>query len=328
MVSLQLAPLVRPTLRSARGCSQRPLAQRCLTTTHARAAEISSEAATSSTPAADPSAQGSRDAPAAETYKQFLERIAYRYREAQPLNWLSETPFPMNPSFRPPPPISDLQRETMYREYMSDPVKNNVRMLSQKYGLSIKRVDAILRLKGHERAWTKGKQLQTGFQAGMELLLRATTHKAASQADRRYDVHEADILEQDENRDAMRQRYQRAYWESVPEGSSEPIVPRSLEHAREKAKDWARKAEEFKSIPQLLQRVPDTPWMKRPTEKVILREREGRPSLRFIDVGTKFMDVDQRVKQLARAGRAVTRRRAAATAAREQWKAERAKATA
>lgn len=33
----------------------------------------------------------------------------------------------------------------------------------------------------------------------------------------RTDAHEADILEQDEQRDAARQRYQRLYWESVPE---------------------------------------------------------------------------------------------------------------
>lgn len=61
----------------------------------------------------------------------------------------------MNPSFRPPPPISDAQRETMYVEYMKDPEANSVRVLSQRYNLSIKRVDAILRLKGLERAWRK-----------------------------------------------------------------------------------------------------------------------------------------------------------------------------
>lgn len=54
----------------------------------------------------------------------------------------------------------------------------------------------------------------------MELLLGVTTHKAASHTDKRYDVHEADTLEHDENRDALRQRYQRAYWESIPETGS------------------------------------------------------------------------------------------------------------
>ena len=54
----------------------------------------------------------------------------------------------------------------------------------------------------------------------MELILNA------SQSDKtersfvnaiRYDVHEADTLEAEERRDAARQRYQRSYWESVPE---------------------------------------------------------------------------------------------------------------
>jgi hypothetical protein len=40
----------------------------------------------------------------------------------------------------------------------------------------------------------------------------------------RWDVMEADSLEQDENRDAQRQRYQRLYWESVPEDGRVSLV--------------------------------------------------------------------------------------------------------
>lgn len=63
----------------------------------------------------------------------------------------------------------------------------------------------------------QGKQLQTGFQQGMEKLLGVDQEIRNRQEWGRRDVHEADILEQDENRDAIRQRYQRLYWESVPE---------------------------------------------------------------------------------------------------------------
>ncbi|KAJ3510752.1 hypothetical protein NMY22_g15876 [Coprinellus aureogranulatus] len=210
----------------------------------------------------------------------------------------------MNPSFRPPPPISDAQRETMYREYVADPERNSVRVLSQRYNLSLKRVDAILRLKGMERVWKQGKQLQTGFQAGMEHLLGATTHKAVNMnwQDPRFDVQEADILEQDENRDAARQRYIRLYWESVPDNGSEPIVPGSLEHAHAKALQYAKRTEEFKAIPELMPRVPDTEWMTRPKSKVVRLERENRPTLQFIDVGAKFMDVNERIQRIAAAG--------------------------
>ncbi len=61
----------------------------------------------------------------------------------------------MNPSFKPPPPLSDVVRQKIYIEFMGDPNKNSVRVLSQRYHLSLKRVDAILRLKGLEHAWYK-----------------------------------------------------------------------------------------------------------------------------------------------------------------------------
>lgn len=38
---------------------------------------------------------------------------------------------------------------------MADPAVNNVRSLAALYGLSLKRVDAILRLKGLEEHWMK-----------------------------------------------------------------------------------------------------------------------------------------------------------------------------
>lgn len=38
---------------------------------------------------------------------------------------------------------------------MRDPEKFNVRVLAQRHGLSIARVDAILRLKGLEEQWRK-----------------------------------------------------------------------------------------------------------------------------------------------------------------------------
>ena len=64
-------------------------------------------------------------------------------------------PFPMNPSFKPPAPISDKTKSDLYALYMRDPAKNNVRALSELYGISLKRVDAILRLKGMEQSWVK-----------------------------------------------------------------------------------------------------------------------------------------------------------------------------
>lgn len=61
----------------------------------------------------------------------------------------------MNPSFLPPVPMSDSQRSEIYRDHMAKPKKNSVRALSQKHGVSMKRIDAILRLKGMEEDWQK-----------------------------------------------------------------------------------------------------------------------------------------------------------------------------
>lgn len=47
----------------------------------------------------------------------------------------------------------------MYVEFMKDPEANSVRVLSQKYHVSMKRVDAILRLKGMEAAWVKVRNM-------------------------------------------------------------------------------------------------------------------------------------------------------------------------
>jgi Eukaryotic mitochondrial regulator protein len=61
----------------------------------------------------------------------------------------------MNPSFKPPPPISDKQRETIYRLFWLNPKLYNIRKLSKIFNISLKRVTAIIRLKSLEKNWIK-----------------------------------------------------------------------------------------------------------------------------------------------------------------------------
>ncbi|KIM61671.1 hypothetical protein SCLCIDRAFT_65105, partial [Scleroderma citrinum Foug A] len=61
----------------------------------------------------------------------------------------------LNPSFKPPPPLSDALRTQLYQLYVSDTKTNSARALSSGHNISIKRLDAILRLKGLEEAWKK-----------------------------------------------------------------------------------------------------------------------------------------------------------------------------
>ncbi|PFH52346.1 hypothetical protein AMATHDRAFT_140294 [Amanita thiersii Skay4041] len=246
-----------------------------------------------------------------ESFNEFLRTIGAKYKSASPKNWLGgEIPFPMNPSFLPPAPVSDTLRTRIYKEFMRDPIKHNVRALSQKYHISLKRIDAILRLKGLENAWMKGRQLQTGFQEGMEKLLgvaedekiRAVRHSQEKEDWTKYDVHQADLLEQEEDRDAARQRYQRLYWESVPESGGEPIVPAILEQAKQKRMRLSDKAS-GQGTDHLMPRIKDTEYMKTPREKVQVIKKTGRPTIELVDIGSKFLNADERLKRMAVAER-------------------------
>lgn len=64
-------------------------------------------------------------------------------------------PFPMNKSFIPPVPTSDWLKTHIFNEYMTDPINCNPRFLARKHTLGIKRVEAILRLKGMEADYKK-----------------------------------------------------------------------------------------------------------------------------------------------------------------------------
>ncbi|KAF5392401.1 hypothetical protein D9757_002299 [Collybiopsis confluens] len=247
-------------------------------------------------------------APSDTSFRKFMETIAPEFQTASPRNWLGETPFPLNSSFKPPPPISDAQRDEMYALYMTDPEKNNIRALSTRFHVSINRVDAILRLKGMQREWAKGNAIQTGFVRGMERLLAVPKYsKKTSLGDEddwaleelRTDVHEADLLEESEHNDPARIRYQRMYWESLPEFGGDAIVPASLERSRTRAKELASKAGQLKDR-QYLPVIPDTYTIKTPKEPIHISSKEGRPDIHFIDVGTKFLDIASETKRLTR----------------------------
>ncbi|KAL1708277.1 eukaryotic mitochondrial regulator protein-domain-containing protein [Schizophyllum commune] len=253
------------------------------------------------------------------TYKEFMQTVGQKYRNVdinKKNNWLSAdrlSPFPMNPSFRPPPPISDAKKELMWTLFQQDPDANSQLNLSRKFGVSLKRVDAILRLKGLEHDLKSQEKeagdkvqtplVQTGFQKGMEVLLgseqaqiNANKYALQSQPDPTYyNQSEADQLELEENRDAQRQRYVRMYWESIPEDGREPVVPAALKHAQEKAIEHSQKAERAKE--KLVPKIPETFELRRPEKMQVIQAREKAP-LEFKDVGAKFLDVERELQRL------------------------------
>ncbi|KZT73226.1 hypothetical protein DAEQUDRAFT_684128 [Daedalea quercina L-15889] len=142
--------------------------------------------------------------------------------------------------------------------------------------------------------YQEDKQLQTGFQAGMEEILGVTdnikTVRGASQGLQELgeDTTEADIASSAE-KDRLRDRYTRMFWEPIVEGQ-ELVVLRELERAREQDRGRAR-AESLRRDAQA--RVPH------PKEEVhAVVERPGRPTIKFVDVGGKFVDLDDRVARL------------------------------
>ncbi|KAF8204408.1 eukaryotic mitochondrial regulator protein-domain-containing protein [Mycena galopus ATCC 62051] len=240
-----------------------------------------------------------------KTYKAFLKQYQH-LKVARPRGYIQPEaahPFPMNTSFKPPIPISDAARSRIYADYMADPMTNSIRALSQRYHLSLKRVEAILRLKGLEAAHVKvNKPLQTGFLWGMEMLLGVKPSPRVD-TDERADTHTADMLEQDENRDAARQRFQRQYWESIPDDGKEPLLPASLENAKKSAERSAQAAHDGKSHVTLMPRFKDTDTIKSPRQKVQTIVREGRLPIKFVDVGGKFLNAEDRRKRIAVAER-------------------------
>ncbi|KAF9409060.1 hypothetical protein BGZ94_002090, partial [Podila epigama] len=87
-------------------------------------------------------------------------------------NYIGDTPFPMNPLFKPTPPLSDHTKEEIYAYHMSDKTEWTPRKLGMKYNISMKRVEAILRLKHLEREMVAdGFVPQQNFTRGMEQLM-------------------------------------------------------------------------------------------------------------------------------------------------------------
>ncbi|KAG0204572.1 hypothetical protein BGX28_003543 [Mortierella sp. GBA30] len=96
-------------------------------------------------------------------------------------NYISETPFPMNPLFKPTPPISNIAKEEIYKLHRSDSTKWTPRQLGMKYNISIKRVEAILRLKHLEKEMiAEGFVPQEKFTKGMEQLMGVKAERSAA----------------------------------------------------------------------------------------------------------------------------------------------------
>ncbi|GAA5867286.1 hypothetical protein JCM1840_005011 [Sporobolomyces johnsonii] len=125
--------------------------------------------------------QGERyDPPAMQAgrgYRAWLNGEGARFRtgiKGKP-NWIGDTPFPLNPTFRPNPPLADAIKTKIYNAYVHNILVKNatdsqvVRAVSSKFGVGMDRVRAVIRLKELEKSWKEeGRALQTELLKGME----------------------------------------------------------------------------------------------------------------------------------------------------------------
>jgi hypothetical protein len=89
-----------------------------------------------------------------------------------------DLPFPMNPLFRTVPPLADATREEIFRMHQEDKKENSIPRLAYRYNISADRVNAIIKLKTHEKQCIKqGIPLQVSFQTKMESMLKTQNQR-------------------------------------------------------------------------------------------------------------------------------------------------------
>ncbi|GAA5936150.1 mitochondrial 37S ribosomal protein mS45 MRPS35 [Sporobolomyces koalae] len=180
-----------PTLRTAIGPRAVPFARAFASTSRGLAQPPAehiepskSEAVTGSETAADIAQVG--DVPAEATgpakalgrgYNAWLSGEGARYRKGIQgrTNWIGDSPFPLNPTFNPSPPLADEIKIKIYNAYVHNILIKDatdsqvVRAVSSKFGVAMDRVRAIIRLKELEKSWkSEGRTLQTELLKGME----------------------------------------------------------------------------------------------------------------------------------------------------------------
>ncbi|KAG8877612.1 hypothetical protein FRB97_003241 [Tulasnella sp. 331] len=211
------------------------------------------------------------------TFEAWLSKIGSQFKDPLPgrPNWLGVTcPFPMNPSFKPRAPISDVQRQIIFDAHAEDQNLNSIRVLSERFGISLKRVEAIIRLKALEFEWKQPqKRTPTRLQRCNAGFLRCI------------------------GKVWKMGRYDPTLiwgWSFLAEGdfSKEPLVAPLVasladEHAQKVADSLAASAKFLASH-----------------QHVVPAKMEGRAPTVFVDVGTKFMiPKEERKRQKAAAAR-------------------------
>ncbi|WWC87571.1 uncharacterized protein L201_002461 [Kwoniella dendrophila CBS 6074] len=106
-------------------------------------------------------------------FADWIKSEGSQYRDpvkGQKAKWLGDkVPYESNPTFRPPPPLSDYMQNQVYTELRRG---RKVSELAEKYNISKARIEAIRKLKDIEEEFRRRSlPLQKAFLEGMEPLL-------------------------------------------------------------------------------------------------------------------------------------------------------------
>jgi len=255
--------------------------------------------------------RGTDGAAARLNYRQWLTQKALVWLLPNPRggpNWLGvtefeegqdqyRTVFPKNVSFKPPTPLSNNDRDTIFVQWLAQPGDMKVRELSKRYGISLDRVNAIIKLKQYEKDWPEEMTLQTAFCDGMEKYLGVQSRSKVDESRHQQQREQQNEIDEDASyaraTAGVSSQFKRVIWEMVGEGE-EQIV--SVEMAKEVEKRQQRLAKARRKMENL-------PTVRVPPAK------PGRPSWAFVDVGDKFVDSRSReVQKKAQVFRGVLRR--------------------
>ncbi|KAJ3044616.1 hypothetical protein HDV00_001542 [Rhizophlyctis rosea] len=87
-------------------------------------------------------------------------------------------PFPLNPFFKRTKPLSTETRKEIYQRFIENPAEWTPRRLAETFGISIIRVEAVIRLRAQAAKFeAEGRPLETEVSKGMDEMLGALTLK-------------------------------------------------------------------------------------------------------------------------------------------------------
>ena len=112
-----------------------------------------------------------------QEFREWMATQSSKYRNAPeegPLYLGGESqPFPLNPQFRPRRPLSEVQKNKIFDQWKKTS-SSQLGTICAKYGISLKRLEAVVRLKLFEADFKKSHSLENALSKGVEAMTGAS----------------------------------------------------------------------------------------------------------------------------------------------------------